>query len=107
VLAVASLRTPTARGTAAGRHRATALYARHAWALVTADVDGLAALYTEDAVIDDVQTGRQHWNGHNRVVRPAGLPGSMTYTHVLGAAAEGADGAVRVPRPTPAAAQDS
>jgi SnoaL-like protein len=68
------------------------LYARHAWALDTADVDGLAALYTEDAVIDDVQTGRfdgagaarrfaeaarddpdfrgrQHWNGHNRVVR--------------------------------------
>jgi hypothetical protein len=68
------------------------LYARHSWALDTADVDGLAALYTEDAVIDDVQTGRfegagaarrfaeaarddpdfhgcQHWSGHNRVVR--------------------------------------
>jgi hypothetical protein len=68
------------------------LYARHAWALDTADVEGLAALYTEDAVIDDVQTGRfegagaarrfaeaardapdfrgrQHWSGHNRLVR--------------------------------------
>ena len=68
------------------------LYARHAWALDTADVDGLAALYTEDAVIDDVAAGRfegagaarrfaeaarddpdfrgrQHWSGHNRVVR--------------------------------------
>ena len=74
------------------------LYARHAWALDTADVDGLAELYTEDAVIDDVGTGRfegagaarrfavaarddpdfrgrQHWSGHNRVVRDgAALP---------------------------------
>ena len=68
------------------------LYARHAWALDTADVDGLVELYTEDAVIDDVGTGRfegagaarrfaeaarddpdfrgrQHWSGHDRVVR--------------------------------------
>jgi hypothetical protein len=68
------------------------LYARHAWALDTADVEGLVALYTEDAVIDDVQTGRfegagaarrfaeaardapdfrgrQHWSGHERIVR--------------------------------------
>src|SRR6476661_1266910 len=68
------------------------LYARHAWALDTADVDGLVELYTEDAVIDDVGSGRfegagaarrfaeaarddpdfrgrQHWSGHNRVVR--------------------------------------
>ena len=71
------------------------LYARHAWALDTADVDGLAALYTDDAVIDDVQTGRfegpgaarrfaeaarddpdfrgrQHWGGHDRIVREGG-----------------------------------
>jgi hypothetical protein len=68
------------------------LYARHAWALDTADVDGVAALYTDDAVIDDVLTGRfegagaarrfataarddpdfrgrQHWTGHSRFTR--------------------------------------
>jgi hypothetical protein len=65
------------------------LYARHAWALDTADVDGIAALYTDDAVIDDALVGhfgapdaarrfaaaarddpgfrgRQHWTGHSR-----------------------------------------
>jgi ketosteroid isomerase-like protein len=66
------------------------LYARHAWALDTGDADAVAALYVEDAVIDDVLLGRhegpqaarrfaeaaradpsfpgrQHWGGHREV----------------------------------------
>jgi hypothetical protein len=75
---------------AADRVQIEELYARHAWALDTADVDGLAALYTDDAIIDDVLAGRfegpdaarryaaaarddpdfagrQHWTGHSRL----------------------------------------
>jgi hypothetical protein len=68
------------------------LYARHAWALDTADIDGVAALYADEAVIEDVLAGRfegagaarrfaeaarddpdfhgrQHWTGHSRFTR--------------------------------------
>lgn len=78
------------------------LYARHAWALDTADVAGLAALYTEDAVIEDIQTGRfegdgaarrfaeaarddpdfrgrQHWSGHTRLEREGARCRAMSF----------------------------